>query len=100
MSSNINGGDPAMTVTCWHCTLRQITISWRPSKKYTGAFAGYVHHRAKVCSIKPLAGGRWIAKVFLAFETGYPEQEADDREIAEEWCARTVQQWFGLLDHK
>lgn len=107
MTSNLNGGTQrdrapkgASQTTCWHCALKDIEIIWRPSKKYTGAFVGYVHERAKVCSIKPLYGDRWICKVFLAFEAGFPEQEVDDRDTAEQWCARTVQSWFGLLDHE
>ncbi len=30
---------------CWHCLLRALEMTWRPSAKYASAVVGYVHAR-------------------------------------------------------
>jgi hypothetical protein len=104
MSSTPSGGAPR--ATCWHCQLATIAITWRPSAKYPGAYAGYVH-RAKVCAVFPrgrevkgVVISSWEGKVFLTIDDRLPVEPFSSREDAEQWCTETVQQWFGQLDHQ
>lgn len=99
-SPPLNGASrPDARAACWHCMLKEITIKWRPSTKYKGAFAGYVH-QAKVCAIDPHPHPNWTAKVFLPFERGYVEAVCEDRETAEQQALKMVREWFAQLDHE
>ncbi|MFC4535682.1 hypothetical protein [Sphaerisporangium dianthi] len=89
-----------MAVTgCWHCMLRDITLSWQPSLTYPDAFAGYVHRRAKVAGVFRRSGKRWEGKLFLTLGDDMPSRSFNSRADAEQWCTEQVRLWFAQLDH-